>query len=78
VNKNESEENRDKLQCPNGDCSDADYDQDEEAASRSQYYGRWAAERWILRRYLRRFVRFSLSQFKPAKSVKSSSDELRF
>jgi hypothetical protein len=47
-------------------------------AARRKYSARWAAERWILRRYLRRFGRVLLSRFKPAKSAKSPTDELPF
>ena len=44
-------------------------------ASQNQYYGRWAAEKWLLRVYLRRCCRFLRSKFSPAKQVNSTPDD---
>lgn len=61
--------------CPSDEHSDDDYSLDSRIASQNQYYGRWAAEKWLLRVYLRRCCRFVLSGFKQNKPVNSTSDD---
>jgi hypothetical protein len=75
----ELDENSDVSQpCPSNEHSD-DHSLDSRIASQNQYYGRWAAEKWLLRVYLRRCCRFLRSKFRPAKQVNSTSDvELPF
>jgi hypothetical protein len=61
--------------CPSDEYSDDDYSLDSRIASQNQYYGPWAAEKWLLRVYLRRCCRFLRSKFRPAKQVNSASDD---
>jgi hypothetical protein len=50
MNEHEVEENSDVPQaCPSDEQSDDDDSLDSKIASRNQYYGRWAAEKWLLR-----------------------------
>jgi hypothetical protein len=75
MNEYELDENSDVSQaCPSDEHSD-DGSLDSRIASQNQYYGRWAAEKWLLRVYLRRFCRFLLSRFRPVKPVNSASDD---
>jgi len=80
MNEYELDENSDESQlCLSDDYSDDDYSLECRIASQNQYYGRWAAEKWLLRVYLRRCCRFLRSRFSPAKPVNSiSDDELPF
>jgi len=63
---------------PQASPSDDDHSLDSEITSRNQYYGRWAAEKWLLRIYLRRCYRFFLSTVRPVKPVDTSDDGLPF
>jgi hypothetical protein len=76
----EADENSDQSRPYSSDeFSDDDYSLDSRIASQNQYYGRWAAEKWLLRVYLRRCCRFLRSRFRPVKPVNSiSDDELPF
>jgi len=65
--------------CPSDEYSDDDYSLDSRIASQNQHYGRWAAEKWLLRVYLRRCCRFLVSRFRSVKPVnRTSDDELPF
>jgi hypothetical protein len=76
MNEYELDENSDESQlCLSDDCSDDDYSLESRIASQNQYYGRWAAEKWLLRVYLRRCCRFLRSKFRPVKPVNSTSDD---
>src|ERR1035438_84059 len=78
MNEHEVEENSDVPQrCPSDKQSD-DYSLDSKMASQNQYYGRWAAEKWLLRVYLRRCCRFLLSRVRTVKTVDTSGDKLPF
>jgi hypothetical protein len=58
---------------------DDDFSLESKIASQNQYYGRWAAEKWLLRVYLRRCCGLLLSIFRRGKPVNSTSnDELPF
>jgi len=63
--------------CPGDECSDDD-SMEFRIASQNQYYGRWAAEKWLLRLYLYRCYRFLRSRFRPGKLAENTSDELPF
>jgi len=79
MNEYELVENSDKSQlCPSDDYSDDDYSLECRTDSRSQYYGRWAAEKWLLRLYLYRCCRFLRWSFRPEKPAENTSDELPF
>jgi hypothetical protein len=81
MNEYELDENSDMSQpCPRDEYSEDDgFSLDSRIASQNLYYGRWAAEKWILRVYLRRCCRFLLSSFRPVRPVNSiSDDELPF
>jgi hypothetical protein len=80
MNEHELDDRFDLSQLPpNDDYSDDDYSLDSRIAFRNQYYGRWAAEKWLLRVYLRRCHRFLLSRIRPMKLASSSfDDELPF
>ena len=72
----ELDENSDASQpCPSDEYSEDDFSLDSRIASQKQFYGRWAAEKWLLRVYLRRCCRFLLSRFRPVKPVNSASDD---
>ena len=76
MNEYELDENSDESQlCLSDDCSDDDYSLESRIASQNQYYGRWAAEKWLLGVYLRRCCRFLRSKFRPVKPVNSTSDD---
>ena len=76
MNEYELDENSDVSQpCPSDEDGEDDYSMDSRIASHNQYYGRWAAEKWLLRVYLRRCWRFLLSRFRPVKQVNSTSDD---
>ena len=75
MKEDELDENSDVSQpCPSDEHSDDD-SLDSRIASQNQYYGRWAAEKWLLRVYLRRCCRFLRSKFSPAKQVNSTPDD---
>ena len=79
MNEYELDENSDESQlCLSDDYSDDDYSLEYRIASQNQYYGRWAAEKWLLRLYLYRCCRFLLSRFTTVKPVANTSDELPF
>ena len=80
MNEHELDENFDVSQrCRGDEYSEDDNSLDFMIASQNQYYGRWAAEKWLLRVYLRRCCRFLLSRLRPVKPVNSTSgDELPF
>jgi len=79
MNKYELVENSDESQlCPSDDYSDDDYSLEYRTYSQSQYYGRWAAEKWLLRLYLYRCCRFLLWSFRPEKPAENTSNELPF
>ena len=76
MNEYELDENSDVSQhCPSDQYSEDDFSLDSRIASQNQYYGWWAAEKWLLRVYLRRCCRFLLSRFRPVKPVNSTSDD---
>jgi hypothetical protein len=76
MNEYELDENSDASQaCPSDEYSDDDDSLDSKIASQNHYYGRWAAEKWLLRVYLRRCCRFLLTRVRPVKSVNSTSDD---
>ena len=76
MNDYELDENSDVSQhCPSDQYSEDDFSLDSRIASQNQYYGWWAAEKWLLRVYLRRCCRFLLSRFRPVKPVNSTSDD---
>ena len=58
--------------------SDDDYSLDCRIALQNRYYGRWAAEMWLLRVYLRRCWRFLRSRFGSVKQVEGISDNELF
>jgi hypothetical protein len=60
--------------CSPDEHSDDDYS-DYWIALHDRYYGRWAAERWLLRVYLRRWWRFLCSRFGSVKKVENISDK---
>jgi hypothetical protein len=60
---------------PSDEYSEDDYSLDCRIASQNQYSGRWAAEKWLLRVYLRRCCRFLLSSFRQVKPTNSSCDD---
>lgn len=65
--------------CLNDEYSDDDYNLDSRIASQDQYYGRWAAEKWLLQVYLRRCRRFLQSRIRPMEPASCSfDDELPF
>ena len=76
----EIDENYDASQSPTCDArSDSDYEF--EMTSRNQYYGRWAAEWWLLLRYFRRCRRFLMAMIgrvKPVSGTSHGSHELPF
>ena len=75
----ELDENSDEYQlCPSDDYSDSNYSLECRIASQSQYYGRWAAETWLLRLYFYRCSRFLRSRFRPEKPADNTADELPF
>ena len=80
MNEYELDENSDVSQpCPSDQYSEDDFSLDSGVASQNQYCGRWAAEKWLLRVYLRRYCRFLLSKLRTAKPANSiSDDELPF
>jgi hypothetical protein len=81
MNEYELDEEYDASQpCPSDEYSeDDDFSLDSRIALQNQYRGRWAAEKWLLRVYLRRCCRSLLSGFRPNKPVNSvSDDELPF
>jgi hypothetical protein len=79
MNEYELDENSDESQlCLSDDYSDDDYSLECRIASQNQYYGRWAAEKWLLRLYLYRCCRFLRSRFRPVKRAENASDELPF
>ena len=64
---------------PRDEYSEDDFSLDSRIASQDQYYGRGAAEKWLLRVYLRRCCGLLLSIFRRGKPVNSTSnDELPF
>jgi hypothetical protein len=72
----EADENFDELRPSSSDeYSDDDYSLESRIAAQNQFYGRWAAEKWILRVYLRRCYRSLLSRVRPVKPVDSTSDD---
>ena len=76
MNEFELDENSNVAQsCPSDVYSEDDYNLDSRIASQNQYCGRWAAEKWLLRVYLRRCCRFLLSSFKQVKPTNSSCDD---
>jgi len=76
MNEYELDEDSDVSQtCRSDEDSEDDYSLELRIASQNQYYGRWAAEKWLLRVYLRRCCRFLLSRFRPVKPVSSTSDD---
>ena len=76
MNEYELGENSDVSQpCPSDEHSEDDFSLDSKIASQNQYYGRGAAEKWLLRVYLRRCCRFLRSKFRPAKQVNGTSDD---
>jgi hypothetical protein len=76
MNEYELDENSDVSQpFPSDQYSEDDFSLDSGVASQNQYCGRWAAEKWLLRVYLRRCWRFLLSWFRPVKPVNSTSDD---
>jgi len=77
MNEYESYEDSDasRLCSIDGYSEDEDFSLDSRAASQDQYCGRLAAEKWLLRVYLRRCCRFLLSWFPPAKPGHSTSDD---
>ena len=75
MKEDELDENSDVSQpCPSDEHSDDD-SLDSRIASQNQYYGRWAAEKWLLRVYLRRCCRFLLSRVRLVKPVNGTSDD---
>jgi hypothetical protein len=79
MNEYELDQNSDESQpCPSDDYSDDDYNLERRIASQSQYYGRWAPEKWLLRLYLYRCCRFLRLKFRPEKPTENTSDELPF
>jgi hypothetical protein len=76
MNEYELEENSDLSQPgPSDEYNGDDSSLDSRIASHNQYYGRWAAEKWLLRVYLRRCRRLFRSKLRPAKQVNSTSDD---
>ena len=61
--------------CPSDEYGEDDSSLDSRIASQNQYYGRWAAEKWLLRVYLRRCCGLLLSIFRRGKPVNSTSNE---
>jgi hypothetical protein len=63
-------------------CASDEYSDDDSVElkidSQSQYYGRWAAEKWLVRLYFCRCRRLLLSRFRPVKPTENTSDELPF
>jgi hypothetical protein len=79
MNEYELVENSDESQlCPSDDYSDDDYSLECRTDSQSQYYRRWAAEKWLLRLYLHRCRRFLRWSFRPEKPAANTSDEPPF
>jgi hypothetical protein len=78
MNEYELDENSNAQFCPSDDNSDNNYSLECRIASQSQYYGRWAAEKWLLRLYFYRCCRFLRSRFRPEKPVDNTPDELPF
>jgi hypothetical protein len=60
---------------PSDEYSEDDFSLDSRIASQKQYYGWGAAEKWLLRVYLRRCCHFLLSRFRPNKLVNDTSDD---
>ena len=63
-------------------CASDEYSDDDSVElridSQSQYYGRWAAEKWLLRLYFFPMPPPSMSRFRPVKRTENTSDELPF
>jgi hypothetical protein len=60
-------------------CSnDDDYILDLRIKSQNHYYGRWAAEKWLLCVYLRRCYRFLRPRFRPVDPAHDTSDDVPF
>ena len=69
------DENSDELRrCLSDDDSVDDYPL-EGISSQNKFYGRWAAEKFLLRVYLHRCCRFLLSRFRPVKPADNTSDD---
>jgi hypothetical protein len=76
MNEYELDEDSDASQpCPSEEYSENDFSLDSRIAAQNQYWGRWAAEKWLLGVYLRRCCRFLQSNFRPVKPVNSTSDD---
>ena len=76
MNEFESDENSNVAQSrPSDVYSEDEYSLDSRIASQNQYCRRWAAEKWLLRVYLRRCYRFLLSRFRQVKPTNSSCDD---
>lgn len=76
MNEYKADENSDQSRSYSSDeFSDEDYSLESKIATQNQFYGRWAAEKWLLRVYLRRCYRFLLSKVRPVKPVDSNSDD---
>jgi len=63
--------------CPSNEYSDDD-SVEFRIDSHNQYYGRWAAEKWLLRLYFFPMPPPSMSRFRPVKRTENTSDELPF
>ena len=73
MNEYEVDENSDvPHSSPSDEHSDGDLDY--RVAIQNQYCGRWAAEKWLIRVYLRRCRRFLRWRFRPGKPTNSSPD----
>jgi hypothetical protein len=66
------------LPCPSDQHSDDDHSLESRIAWQSPYYGRRAAEKWLLRLYLYRCCRFLRLKLRPEKPTENTSDELPF
>lgn len=80
MNKNEVNpelENGEESQSyPGDEFDDDDYRLELEIASRSKYSGRWAAEKWLLHRCIRRCLNFLTGSFRTVKATEEDPDDL--
>ena len=64
----------DSRSCPGSEFNDDDYRLELEIALRRKYSGRWAVEKWLLRRYFRRCLSFLICWFRADQAVKKDPD----
>jgi hypothetical protein len=67
-----------QLPCLCDEYGEDEYSMDSRIALQNQYSGLWAAEKWLLRVYLRRCCRFLLTKLRPVRPVNSNSDDELF